>query len=574
VKRWLVDRGGLLALLSAVVYIAVASPAIADGDNAELVTLGRIGGVAHPSGYPLYLVWLRVTAWLPGSTAASTAAIATALLATAQVLVLHAACRAWGARPLAATIAVAIYAGAPTVLRYHSEAEVFALNGLVVATILWLAAGGGPVRGTSRAIALALVAGLGMANHMSCTLLAPVGLVGVVRGIRESRARALACGGAMVALVVGLAPYAYLAVTSGSSAAWGPVSSFDDLIGTITRRDYGGVGAFAAVAGDTSVAANFAAFASTLARTWLWLPALAGIGAFVWRIVRPGQRTDWIALTASWLVAGPLVVASFNIPPEQLGLYICQRFYLLPSLLLAIPVAVAIDAALARISVRPVLQWAAPLVFIAAAATSLGYLGRVRTTAVELSARNLLRSLPANAVVITRSDDMFYAPIYLQETEGERPDVAIVSWWLLAHPWYRQRLAERGLVLDPYAPTPGPFGRRIATQVFAMRRPLFTELDEPRVAMFDSAPYGIVAQVYPPGTPRPSIDEIAMTNRTVFSAFDLSDPKPGVDDEYPTAVHSRYGFTWVVIAKAFAAAGRPDDAKAAIAVAREIGPQR
>jgi hypothetical protein len=54
------------------------------------------------------VLWLRAWSWLPGTTAAHSAAIATAVLGALTVGVLHAACRAWGARPLAATCAVAI----------------------------------------------------------------------------------------------------------------------------------------------------------------------------------------------------------------------------------------------------------------------------------------------------------------------------------------------------------------------------------------------------------------------------------------------------------------------------------
>src|SRR5882724_9666524 len=177
----LVDRGGLVALCALVVYAYLAPAHVVDGDNAEFSTLSVTGGIAHPSGYPLYLLWLHATSWLPGSSPAHTAALATAILGGAAVAMLHAACRAWGARPLAATTACAIFAGAPVVMRVASEAEVFILNALLVSAVLWLAARGGPLRGERRAAALGLVAGLALANHLTCVLVAPVGILGVVR---------------------------------------------------------------------------------------------------------------------------------------------------------------------------------------------------------------------------------------------------------------------------------------------------------------------------------------------------------------------------------------------------------
>ena len=106
--------GGALALVVLALYVWQAPHHVVDGDNAEFVTIGATGGVPHPSGYPLYALWLRLWSHLPLGTAAHTAAIATAVLGAAQVLALHAAARAWGARALSASVAVALVAVSPT----------------------------------------------------------------------------------------------------------------------------------------------------------------------------------------------------------------------------------------------------------------------------------------------------------------------------------------------------------------------------------------------------------------------------------------------------------------------------
>jgi hypothetical protein len=178
------ERGVTLGLLVLGAYLWLAPTHVVDGDNAELSTLGAIGGVPHPTGYPLYAMYLRVMQWIPGASAAHTAALATALIGAASIVMLHAAARAWGARPIAATFACAIIAAAPVVAELNTEAEVFALNNLVAATILWLAANKGPLRGLWRAGGLGLVAGLGLCDHVTCVLLAPIGIMGVVRGAR------------------------------------------------------------------------------------------------------------------------------------------------------------------------------------------------------------------------------------------------------------------------------------------------------------------------------------------------------------------------------------------------------
>ena len=87
------ERGGLLGLCCLAAYAWAAPSHVIDGDNAELSTLSATGGAAHPSGYPLYVLWLRAWSWLFCGTVAHRAALATAILGVLAVLALRAACR-------------------------------------------------------------------------------------------------------------------------------------------------------------------------------------------------------------------------------------------------------------------------------------------------------------------------------------------------------------------------------------------------------------------------------------------------------------------------------------------------
>ncbi|HMG56110.1 MAG TPA: DUF2723 domain-containing protein, partial [Kofleriaceae bacterium] len=282
---WAFARGGALALAMLACYVAIAPSYVVDGDNAEFAALAAVGGGAHPPGYPSYVLWLRATSWLPAASPAHAAAIATALLAAIQVLVLHAACCAWGARAVAATVATAVFAAAPVALRYHSEAEAYAFNGLVVACVLWLSAAAGPLRGWRRAAALGLVAGLGLSDHLTCALAAPIGLVGVARGVREAGWRAAAV--AVLGLGLGLAPYAYLFVAPDTVAGWARPRDLGELFAIFTRREYETAGGFSAIGAPVDIAGQLRLLAATLARSWLWALAPLGLAAIGYRAARP-----------------------------------------------------------------------------------------------------------------------------------------------------------------------------------------------------------------------------------------------------------------------------------------------
>jgi len=75
-----------------------------------------------------------------------------------------------------------------------------------------------------------------LSDHLTCVLVAPVGVLGVVYAARESRVTAY--GVAVVALLAGLLPYTYLFFADGP-ASWGRVESASDLLDIVTRHDYG-----------------------------------------------------------------------------------------------------------------------------------------------------------------------------------------------------------------------------------------------------------------------------------------------------------------------------------------------
>jgi Protein of unknown function (DUF2723) len=546
------DRGGLIGLVAIVAYAVFAAPYVVDGDNAEFATLAHTGGIAHPSGYPLYVLWLRVWSWLPGEPAHA-AAIATAILGAAAVVAVMNAARVWGASVGAATLAAAIAGGAPIVLRVHTEAEVFAMNDLACALVLVFAARRGPLRGAWRGLALGLVAGCGLADHLTCALVAPVGILGVVRAIREARLAAVA---AIVGLLVGLAAYAYAFVGPETPMSWGGVHDLDGLLGLVTRRDYGGATAFAPIAEHTSAFAQLAAFALTIGRAWLWLPALGAVAMLGWRCIKVDDsketRVAWAMLALAWLLAGPILASRFDLVPEGIGLAVCRRFYVLPALLLALPAALAFDAIPLR-TPRSARVLAGALALPASIALSLPYLGRVHTAAVERYAQNVLEELPDGAILVVGEDYLYAGAQYVQAALGERPDIVVIDEGLLGFEWYRARIAARGVEMPPGKPS----GGWVVEHAAAAGKRVFVDLKQKDVlAKLPTYPWGAVLAVGQP----PALDKLAEANHELFDEFRIDYAPPGPDDEYASVIQRHYTAMRELIARALDAAGDRDQA--------------
>src|SRR5262249_13400875 len=148
-------------------------------------------------------------------------------------------------------------------------------------------------------------------------------------------------------------------------------------------------------------------------------------------------RWAWAMLLLCFVLAGPVLVSRFNIAPSSVGLYVLNRFHLEAALLLAIPIAVAFDRIgtlltprlSARVTSAPAFgHGMAVLAFLALIGMALPRLSRIHSPAVDEEARNLLASLPPNAVVIGADDDVYYGTMYVQLVDHVRPDVLYIQW--------------------------------------------------------------------------------------------------------------------------------------------------
>jgi hypothetical protein len=352
--------------------------------------------------------------------------------------------------------------------------------------------------------------------------------------------------------------------------AWGKVTDLDGVVHVFLRNDYGGPTSFRAAGTATehvSALENLGALARTLGRAWLWLPILLGVVTLARRSLRDAggeSRVAWALLAVSWLLPC-LLVLRFDVPPHGLGLYVCQRFHVLPAILLAIPISVGLAPLAERVTRAIVAPLVATVGVVALAAASLPYLGRVHSPAMELHAKNLLDSLPQGAVLIHGQDE-FHAGIgYAQWSLGMRRDVVAITWPLTQFHWYRLRIYRRGVPPNYLVP--------LAEAVLASGKPLFVDrLQRDVIASFPTHPYGSVIRVYPRGTRLPSVEEVYALNVELYSKFRLDYARPGPDDEYATEVHLRYRATWEMIATMLAKVGRPEDAARARATAERLGP--
>lgn len=551
--------------LVGVVYLATCARALLGGDNGEFATLFAEGGVAHPSGYPLYTLWLRAWSWLPAATPAQGAAWATALHGTLAAWALVAAARAWGASRWGALFALVSWAFASLPWRLSTHAEVFALNAALALAIAWIAAPLGPARGSRRVVLLGLLAGAALANHLSAVLVAPVGLYGVVVGLREGPRRV---GGAflgVLSLLPGLLTYASLYVTAhhaGDRYVWGDTGSLEGLLHHVLRKDFG-TGQLSATGAPAQPTVHVAFLLRNVFDGLHVLPAVLGVlGYFPLERDRTrGLRLHSLRwLGAALVTAGPLFAARLNIPPVGVGASVVERFHLLPMALLSVTIGRGFDLVTERALLgRNVRAALCAAVAFTGFARGLPAVRFEHDPTVEHYLRDVLDTLPPQAVVLGTGDHRTLGFPYLQRALGLRRDVLFIDPRLLPMGPYRARIERRLGRSFPFPPTRSIPTVAVAETALGTGRPLFlTDVFTPAIPRaFPLVTEGVLLRVLPRGASLPPPDLPLARTEALFARYRV---RPGrrVLAPWQAVAQEAYALAWRSLADAAMAAGRPD----------------
>jgi hypothetical protein len=195
-------------IVSLAIYAASASPFVGTHDVAELQALAGTGGVAH-AGYPTLVLLMRAVAQLPVATLAWRVNVLSGTVGALAVAVLAYAATRLTRRAAIGVLAALAFACSYTMWTESAQIGVHALT-LAIGALAFLALlrflHAPTVRG---ALAVGLLAGLGLTGHMTSVALSlPVAWV-LWRSLRAGTLRAAHVLALALGLAVGLAPFAY-----------------------------------------------------------------------------------------------------------------------------------------------------------------------------------------------------------------------------------------------------------------------------------------------------------------------------------------------------------------------------
>ena len=451
-------------------YLWTLAPTVTLVDSGELIVAARTLGVAHPPGFPLYVLLAHLVTLLPVGSIAVRVNVASALFAAcASAFVALATLEAMTADRAAAppapskltpkerrarakaapeapaapepqAIAFALLAGllfacSRTLWAYATMAEVYALNSLLIAVIVWLLLRWRRTRNDRSINAAALVFGLALGvHHVTVGLLLPAfaTLVLLTEGGSFLFSRRLLMAGAWA--VAGLVVYAYLPIAASRSPLlnWGDPRTLDRFLAHVTGFQYR---VFFATRPE-DIGHQLAEFLRLAGREFgpVRLPlalalAYVGLGAMA-------KRSPALA----WFVAVAIVVnlaynANYEIAEDK------DAYYLPVFLVLTIAAAFGARAVVARVARSPrvaVLSAAtlATLVPVVALAGNYPRDNRRHFFIARDYVENVLASVADGGMLLTLDWEVYSPAFYLREIEQYRRDVVMIDLNQLRRSWY------------------------------------------------------------------------------------------------------------------------------------------
>jgi hypothetical protein len=163
----------LLALGAFLLYLRTLAPGILDGDSGEWQYMANILGVAHSTGYPLYLLVAKAFTIIPVGSPAWRVNLVSAVCAALSLPFIYLLGRRLSGSRTASFVAASLFAVAPTLWASAVEAEVYALNTLLLSLTLYLALRWYDAHNARDLYLAAFAFGLALDNHRVSLFIAP-----------------------------------------------------------------------------------------------------------------------------------------------------------------------------------------------------------------------------------------------------------------------------------------------------------------------------------------------------------------------------------------------------------------
>ncbi|XP_027426246.1 transmembrane protein 260 isoform X2 [Zalophus californianus] len=422
-------RGGVAVFAGvAAVFTLTLPPSVPGGDSGELITAAHELGVAHPPGYPLFtlVAKLAIILFPFGSVAYRVNLLCGLFGAVAASLLFFTVFRLSGSHA-GGILAAGVFSFSRLTWQWSIAAEVFSLNNLFVGLLMALTvhfeeAATAKERSKIAKIG-AFCCGLSLCNQHTIVLYVLCIIPWILFRLLKEKELSL---GSLLKLSLyfsaGLLPYVYLPISSYLNQArwtWGDQTTFLGFLTHLLREEYGTFSLAKSETGSSMSKILLSQVTSMRTQLSLNIQALA-----VWANICLARKNR----------QNPSLV---------------ERFWMQSNAVVAVLAGLGL-ATLASESNRVLntsglqcLEWLSAALFIIYQIYSNFSICDQRTNyVIDKFAKNLLASMPRDAIILLRGDLPGNSLRYMHYCEGLRPDISLVDQEMMTYEWYLPKMAK------------------------------------------------------------------------------------------------------------------------------------
>ncbi|MDD5687143.1 MAG: DUF2723 domain-containing protein [Elusimicrobia bacterium] len=453
-----------LFLLTFWVFVYTLFPSVAIyRDAGEMVSVCYKYGIAHPPGYPLYVVLGKIfTILIPFGNIAyrvnCMSAVFGALTCSIIYLIIKQLTCSFSipqshnpaiphslystipqshnpAFLLSACLPVLIFAFSKTLWSVSVVAEMYTLNIFFIVLIIYL------LLTTRYLLLVSFLLGLATGNRIEIILIVP----GILYWVVKSKIQNLFSIKNIITYVIlfflGFSIFAFLPARSKTQPYlnWNKPDNIQTVMDTITRKTHGKT--LDLISTRYKISDVFYSGMKVYLERTFNLFTIIGIPIvfFGFLYLYKAKKDFLISTLMIYIITGPFFITIAKMPPNPYALAIVEPHYLISDLMLALWFGFGIYFVSRKLKTVSIIFLIIPIWLFT---LNIGKQNmRNNFTAYDF-ARNVFRSLPANSIIISREDIQVFSEWYLQYVENKRNDITVIAKGLSGSKWYQETLKK------------------------------------------------------------------------------------------------------------------------------------
>ncbi|KAM4854009.1 protein O-mannosyl-transferase TMEM260 [Thomomys bottae] len=453
-------RGGVAVFAAvAAAFTLTLPPSVPGGDSGELITAAHELGVAHPPGYPLFTLVAKLAILLfPfGSVAYRVNLLCGLFGAVAASLLFFTVFRLSGSYA-GGILAAGVFSFSRLTWQWSIAAEVFSLNNLFVGLLMALTVHFEEAATTKERSKIANIGafccGLSLCNQHTIVLYVLCIIPWILFQLLKEKELSLSCLLTLtLSFAAGLLPYIYLPISSYINRArwtWGDQTTLRGFLTHFLREEYGTFSLAKSEIGASISTILLSQVTSMKTELSFNIQALA-VWANICSVKKDRQNPSLVWLfTAMFCIYSLFFAWRANLDiSKPLFMGVVERFWMQSNAVVAVLAGVGLSALVSETN-RVLnsnglqhLEWLSATLFVVyQLCCNYSICDQRANTVVNKFARNLLDSMPPDAIILLRGDLPGNSLRYMHYCEGLRPDISLVDQEMMTYEWYLPKMAK------------------------------------------------------------------------------------------------------------------------------------